>query len=158
MAKYRKLTKDELESMEKEFIDFLIINGITGEDWEKMKSADVEKAEKMTELFSDVVFEKILRDIQYIDHYSRTSVKTFKCDAEKITLIAMDTASPDADLSTPTGVERAKNDPPKDLEIYRTSKAYHPSREAEIYKMLEQGCQISKGSLFEALAKTLDRD
>ena len=38
MVKYRALTHEELESMEKEFIDFLVLNGITGEDWEKLKN------------------------------------------------------------------------------------------------------------------------
>ena len=35
--KYRKLTKDELEVFEKEFIQFLVINVITAIKWLKLK-------------------------------------------------------------------------------------------------------------------------
>ncbi len=61
MAKFRSLTHEELESMEKEFIDSLVLNGITGEDWEKLKKESPENAEGICESFSDVVFTKILK-------------------------------------------------------------------------------------------------
>jgi hypothetical protein len=45
MAKYRLLTLEELKSMEKEFVDFLVLNGIPGEDWVKLKDTDPDRAE-----------------------------------------------------------------------------------------------------------------
>ena len=45
MTKYRRLTLEELEELQKEFVDFLVINGITAEDWVKLKDNEVDKSE-----------------------------------------------------------------------------------------------------------------
>ena len=155
MPKYRTLTNDEIQHLEKEFIDFLIINGITGEDWERIKRTNESKTNRLIELFSDVIFEKILRDIKFLDHYSPNSIKTFRCDTERIYLVAMDSSDPEYNLSTKEGVNKAKSTPPKDLEIYKTDKEYHPNREAELFRMLSNGCQISNGALYEAILSSL---
>lgn len=44
MAKYRLLTHEELIELEKEFIDFLILNSIVASDWMKIKNEEPEKA------------------------------------------------------------------------------------------------------------------
>ena len=51
--KYRELTTLELKELEKEFIDYLIVNGITADDWVKIKEEQQEKAEDIITLFSD---------------------------------------------------------------------------------------------------------
>jgi len=60
MPKYRILSSEELELLEKEFIEFLVINGITADEWQKIKASEPEKTKKFIELFSDVVFEKLM--------------------------------------------------------------------------------------------------
>ena len=37
MPKYRLLTKEELVQFDKEFIEYLVVNGITGEEWKQLK-------------------------------------------------------------------------------------------------------------------------
>ena len=37
VTKYRRLTIEELQNLEKEFISFLVVNGIPSEDWEQIK-------------------------------------------------------------------------------------------------------------------------
>ena len=151
MPKYRTLNTEELRSLEKEFIDFLILNGIPAAEWVKIKE-DQTKAQTIIDSFSDVVFEKILRELRYLDHYSPKSIKTFFCDQDQIYLVGLDTESEDIDLTTEEGIKRLQTSPPADLQVYRTSKSYHPSREEELFKMLQQGCQKSDGSLYESLS------
>lgn len=154
MTKYRRLSIEELKSLEKEFIDFLVVNGIPAEDWEKIKN-DESKSQGMIDSFSDVVFEKILREIKFIAHYSTRSIKTFHCQSDSINLIGVDTSSPDIDLTTENGIKRLTTDPPKDLQIYQSSKGYHPTREQEIFKMLGQGCVKTDGALYEMLSNSV---
>ena len=87
MPKYRLLTQDELTSMEKEFIDYLVLNSIIADDWQKIKAETPEKAEKIIELFSDVVFEKILRSVKYLLKQTPKELFAFYCEAEKIHLV-----------------------------------------------------------------------
>lgn len=156
MAKYRLLTKDELESLETDFVNYLVLNGITKNMWQALKEDEKEKSEEIVDLFSDVVFEKILRGINYLDLYAPQSIKSFKCDDETIYLIGMDTKDRAYDFSTPEGIARAQDHPPQDLEIYTTSKKYHQDRQAELFRMIESGCVISDGKLYKSLHASID--
>ena len=66
MPKYRLLSTEELLDFEKEFIDYLIVNGIDAREWESMQSSNKEDYNRIIELFSDVVFEKILRQTRFL--------------------------------------------------------------------------------------------
>ena len=154
VTKYRRLTIEELQNLEKEFISFLVVNGIPAEDWEQIKE-DEAKSQGLIDSFSDVVFEKILRQIEYVAHYSKNSVKVFHCRADSIHLIGVDTGATDIDLTTDAGVQRLQSNPPADIQIYQSSKTYMPNREQEIFKMLGQGCVKSDGSMYKLLAKSI---
>ena len=45
--KYERISKVELEKMEKEFIDFLVVNGITAADWVLIKENEPLTADKI---------------------------------------------------------------------------------------------------------------
>ena len=88
--KFERLSNNELESLEKEFIQFLVVNGIVATDWEKIKKEDAKKAEKLIELFSDMVWAKSLEKIKFLEHRTPTSIKVFNCKKEMIELIGVD--------------------------------------------------------------------
>jgi len=154
VTKYRRLTIEELKSLEKEFIEFLVVNGVPAEDWEQLKKDDA-KSQGLIDSFSDVVFEKILRQIEYVAHYSKNSVKIFNCRADSIHLIGVDTGAPDIDLTTDVGIQHITSNLPTDIQIYQSSKTYSPNREEEIFKMLGQGCVKTDGSLYKRFAKSI---
>ncbi|MGZ4035866.1 MAG: DUF6495 family protein, partial [Bacteroidia bacterium] len=51
--KYKRLTREELQALEPEFIHFLAAAQVTGKDWEKMKENKLEVAEELIDAFSD---------------------------------------------------------------------------------------------------------
>ena len=150
MAKYRILTSEELHELKDEFIKFLVLNGIPADDWEKMKG-DPEKADRMIELFSDVVFEKILRQITYLKHVSKSSIKIFHCKEEEIHLIGLDSDSEAIDLSAADINEQLEKGAVKHLKVYQASKTYNPSREEELFRMMQNGCVKSDGGVYKIL-------
>jgi len=151
MAKYRLLSPEELETLKKEFVDYLVLNGIVADDWKKMKSTEPEKAQKITELFSDVVFEKIMRTTTYLVRFERQKIFAFNCGQDDIELICLETSENSYDFTTEAGISRLKNSPPKDLNIFRASKDYSQQREVEMYKMTEAGCLVEDGAWFNSL-------
>ena len=156
MAKYRRLTIEELKELEKEFIDFLVLNGITGDDWLKMKTKSPEKAEQMLSLFSDVIFEGILRKVKYLDFRAEKMVRTFQCLKEKIILVGMQAEeNSSANFLDQNYIQTALQNPPKDIRVYTTEKKYNKKREAELFDMISAGCVISDGKLFKALCLAL---
>lgn len=153
MPKYKLLNFKELQSLEKEFIDFLVVNGITGDDWVKLKEEDPEKATKMTESFSDVVWESILRKTMYLEHYSMRSIKCFQCLVDKIVLVGMDSET--TDLTATDFNSLTPEHYPEDVKVYTTEKPYAKVREQELFDMLNWGCQRSDGSLFKSICLAL---
>src|SRR5690606_17459614 len=84
--KYRILTKEELEELESEFITFLVANGIPGDDWVRIKGNEPEKSQRIIEIFSDVVFEKILSKVHYLEHRQKDVIRICRFGEEKITM------------------------------------------------------------------------
>ncbi|MFA0963975.1 DUF6495 family protein [Roseivirga sp. BDSF3-8] len=154
--KYRRLSKEELEPLEKDFIDFLVVNGITADEWEKMQKETPDKCEQVVDQFSDVVFESIMRKVRYLELRTPTSVKAFQCLPDQIVLVGMD-APEDSGVNfmDETYIASAIRNPPGNLRVYTTTKPYAKDREVELFEMTQKGCTIADGRLFKALCLSL---
>lgn len=155
MVKYRVLNNEELQHFEKEFVNYLVVNGIEATEWEKIKKEDKEKSHRIIELFSDVVFESILRKVQFIDHRSSQSLKSFQCLSDKIILVSIDINDKNVNLLNLKDYNNIINSSNLNIEIYTTEKKYNKNREEEIFEMINSGCEISDGSLFKTISLAL---
>lgn len=156
MTKYRLLTHEELIELEKEFIDFLILNSIDASDWMKIKNEEPEKATRFIHLFSDIVFEKIMRETQFLELKGESELKAFQCLQDKFIVVGLNASKiKDANLKDNEFIKRAIQNPPSNLEVYTTEIPYKSSREEELFKMTERGFQISDGKLFKTLCLAL---
>lgn len=155
MIKYRKLSSEELLSLEKEFVEYLILNGITAPDWEKIKREDKEKAEQIIDLFSDVVFEGIMRKVKFLEMRTAAEIKAVQCLPEKMVVVGMVCNDKTADLSDPGFIARAATEPPAGLKVYTTELPYNEEREKELFQMTEAGYIISDGAMFKSLCLAL---
>jgi hypothetical protein len=155
MPKYRLLNKTELQELEKEFIEYLILNGIMADDWERTKSEDPGKQDKIIELFSDVVFESILRKINFLEYREPNSIQIFQCLPEKIVVVSMESSDPQADFTDPGFIKKASIAPPESLKLFTTDKPYKRDREAELFEMLQTGCVVTDDKLFKTLCLLL---
>ncbi|MBI3135339.1 MAG: hypothetical protein HYZ14_11750 [Bacteroidetes bacterium] len=145
MPKYRLLTKEELYEFEKEFVEFLVVNGIEPEKWQYIKENDLQSAEKIIELFSDVILESVLRNVKFIELKSKKYVHAIQCLTDKMVSIALEDSAPDNQKS---GAEEQREN---SLSIYKSEKTYSEKRETEIFDLLQKGYQISDGDLFKKL-------
>ena len=154
--KFRRLTKEELQGLEGEFVQFLAANTVTAQDWEKLKAEDITKAEELLNVFSDIVFEKIIRQVVYLEFRSPNDLKTFHCLEDKIILNGLHLegqANNDltSDLPAAELMDTFKTADVQ-LKIYTAEKAYFPDREKEIFRMLETGALIApQGQWFQTI-------
>lgn len=154
--KYRRLSIQELEILEKDFVQFLAANHITAEDWIKLKSTNLTKVDQLIEIFSDIVVEKTLKNLKYLEFIAPKDIKSFYCGENEIHLrgIRMEEGATGSflEMQLPLDlVELVKKEDVK-LQIYSGEKAYTLPREQEIFQMLENGCLIAKeGNLFNLL-------
>ena len=156
MAKFRLLSIEELKEMEKEFVEYLILLGIAVDDWVKIKNEDPENAENIMHLFSDVVFEKIMRKTKFLEQRQTKELKAVQCLKDKFVVVGLNAAKiPKANLLDSEYLKKAMQSPPSNLEVYTTEIPYKLSREVEIFKMTKEGFDISDGMLFKTLCLAL---
>ena len=154
--KYRILTDEELQHLEGDLKDFLIINGIHGEEWEKLNREEPKKAVELVELFSDQVLQTVYEKVSYLEHRSPDSCLVFHFGEQEQELIAIQ-KKPDTtiDLSTVDGIHEALTKAPNDLSFFTSKKNYNESREMEIHQLIRQGAVLSDANFWNSLKEIL---
>ncbi|PCJ67263.1 MAG: hypothetical protein COA58_02795 [Bacteroidetes bacterium] len=130
--KYTRIPEDELKELESEFINFLVVNGITADDWVSIKENEPVHANEVINQFSDVVWESILRGTSFLNKVESDVAYYFKCESDEIHLKRI--------LTSEHGMERQQ-----------VSKKYAKTREVEIFEMIQNGCTISDGTDYDTL-------
>ncbi len=147
---YRKLTNEELEELKEEFIQYLVSNGVDAEMWEKFKAEEPESADKLVEQFSQVILQKSLERIEYLEHRTPTDLKLFFCDKDKIDLIALKSTTVDL-----TNLSEFSADDFKNIEVFTASKKYSKQRELELFEMTEKGCLVTDHTLYRLIKQMI---
>ena len=154
--KYRRLSNAELQELEKDFVKFLATTHVTADDWVKLKKNDPLKVEELIEIYSDIVYDKTLKNLAYLEFKTPHDIKTFHCQPEKMILMGIAVPKDSGidltqDVSSQEIMEKLKQSG-QDLQIYTAEKRYNGEREKELFQMMESGCLISKdGYLFKTL-------
>lgn len=151
-VKYRRLSSDELKELEKEFVEYLVVNGIIANDWERMKQEDSSKAERIVDLFSDVVFEGVFRKANYLVHQAPEQLFAFHALEEKIILVGIIDETGQLDFTLPETFDQLKQEIPMGLKVFQQEKKYVKQRELELFEMVQGGAYISDGQLFKQLS------
>lgn len=150
--KYRRLTKDELDELEKEFIQFLAVNGIDAPKWQEIKSKQKEDANQLIDTFSDLVIEKSLQNIKYVEHGTSTDYKIFFYDTNQAQMIGVKSSTIDLLKNnwTENALEYLNNG---SISIVKGEKNYTTSREEELFEMTQKGCMVTEGMMYNLLKK-----
>ena len=66
--KYTRLTKEQFEELNQEFINFLATQSITAKEWKEIKELKPAVAEEELDVFSDLVWEGVLSKVDYLEN------------------------------------------------------------------------------------------
>lgn len=152
MPKYRILNREELNILEKDFVQFLVTNGITANDWELLKVEEPEKADAMIGVFSDIVFEKALSKIEFLTKTEATAIICiqFLNDRFKMRGLLAD-ADSGVDFTVKEAIQKAILNPPKGLKVVGDEKPFEKDKHQDIFAFMQQGFEIDNGKFFHAL-------
>ncbi|MFC5045240.1 DUF6495 family protein [Aquimarina hainanensis] len=154
--KYIRLTKEQLEEMHQEFINFLATQSITAEEWEKIKKETPEVAEEEIDIFSDMIWEGVLNNVQYLEHFSKDQIHLFHTAEDQMYLIAIKVDIPIVDLTTREGYDWLRENLLNDkVTFYDASKPYSADQNLDKFKLISEGAQITKGALFRYFDKLI---
>lgn len=156
--KYRQLVKEQFEELHEEFAKFLASQKIDVKEWQILKKEKPEVAEEEMNVFSDVVWDEVLTNAEYIEHFSKSSINLFKCKQTLIERIMIKTSNPDVDFHTEEGILwLTKNASDSSLEYFYAHKNYSKERNLELFDLVEKGSHITKGGLYTSAAEIIKK-
>ena len=142
--KFRVLTTEELAPLKEDFIKFLSANTITGEDWVSIKKNKPEEADTILGMFCDIVWEKSLEKINFLEHRDEKYLKVFRCAKDKIEMVGFSVKAENApSLLNQETFEMLGSGALKfsDLQAeFYTSEKETQDLIMEKFKMMEEGC------------------
>jgi len=148
--KYARLSKQQLEELHQEFINFLATQSITTEEWESIKRDTPHVAEEELDVFSDLIWEGVLTKVEYLENISAQHMHLFNLLDKEMKLISIKVLNPNIDLTTKEGFAWFKKNYQSDFVEYLTaSKAYGADKKADKFGLIQQGAVITKGELYQ---------
>lgn len=154
--KYTRLTKEQLEELHAEFINFLATQSITGDEWDDIKKNKPKVAEEELDVFSDLVWEGVLAKVTYLENISNNQMHLFHLTDKEMKLISVKVMNPEIDLTTTVGFDWFKRNWQSDFVEYLTaSKAYTDDKNVDKFLLIKQGAVITKGELYQWFEKVI---
>lgn len=154
--KYTRLTKEQLEELHPEFINFLATQSITGDEWDDIKKNKPKVAEEELDVFSDLVWEGVLAKVTYLENISNNQMHLFHLTDKEMKLISVKVMNPEIDLTTTVGFDWFRRNWQSDFVEYLTaSKAYTDDKNVDKFLLIKQGAVITKGELYQWFEKVI---
>lgn len=149
--KYKILKDDELKALEDEFVAFLITNGVHNDEWVKINEEEPDKAIALVEMFSDIVWDKALKQIKIIEHITKNSYQLFKYNSDSAILVGVNSVDDSVNFENKNWMEDILKKPEK-FELFSLKKEFKKEvREKEIFSLLQTGCIIGDYKTFDWL-------
>ena len=148
--KYARLTKEQFEELHQEFINFLATQSITADEWHNIKTSKPEVAEHELDIFSDLVWEGVLKAAKYLEHLSPKNIHLFALNEDYMHLIGIKISKEDIDLTTKEGFDWLRNNLMDDhVEFAQSKKEYSEDKNVDKFNLIQLGSTITKGELYK---------
>lgn len=154
--KYKQLTKEQFEALHQEFAAFLATQQIDVDEWTKIKEENPEMVKEELDLFSDLVWEKVLNKTNYLEHFSNQNMNLFKCDKLQISRVVVQVNKNDFNFFSDKDFKWfIDNTNDESIEFFKGAKAYEKERNLELFDLIQKGSVISDGKLYENIFKLI---
>ena len=147
--KYKRLTKEQFEALHQEFATFLASQTIDKKEWDEIKQNKPEVAEQELDVFSDLIWEGVLTNAQFLEHFSKNHIFLFHFQKDFIESMVVKSLVTDVDFLTTEGLQwLTENLFTETVEIHIGKKNYDAERNESIFDLIKQGAILSDGQLF----------
>src|SRR5690606_1071425 len=156
--KYTRLTKEQFDELQQEFINFLATQSITSQEWEEIKTQKPEVAEEELDIFSDLIWEGVLDKVTHLEHFSPNQMFLFQITTVEIHIIGIKIENEAIDITTRKGYQWLQKNLMDDaVNLYTSSKPLTEDRNKDIFALIQQGAVITKGNLFNYFSRILNQ-
>ena len=148
--RYRRLRKDELEPLKEAFLKYLLLANITHDIWEELKKSSPSSCDQHLDIFSDLVYEKILNEVNFIDRILPKRLELYHFFKNSVLVYIL---TPKESASFNFKEENLANLNLNEIELVEGKKEYQLERNIEIFQIIEkEEAKISQGSMFKTIA------
>lgn len=155
--KYARLTKEQFEELHPEFINFLATQSITAQEWDELKKNNHEAVEQELDVFSDLIWEGVLNNVEFIEHISPQQLMMFRISETHMDLIAVKIDDANIDITTDYGYKWLQKNLHHDaVSLFTSNKAIKEDRNKDIFILIQQGAAITKGELYNYFKDLLE--
>lgn len=156
--KYARLTKEQLEELHPEFITFLATQSIDKQEWDDLKENKPQVALQEIDVFSDMIWERALKNVRFIDHFSNDYIFLFKCFDDVVLSYVINSVNSKVDFLTKEGINwLSENLSSDEVVIQKGKKDISNNRNEALFEIIKQGGLISKGELYSKLEILLNQ-
>ena len=150
--KYKRLTKEQFEELHQEFSTFLATQKIDKKEWDEIKINRPEVAEQELDVFSDLVWEGVLQNTNYLEHFAKNYIFLFHCQELQFHSIILKTKQLGVDFLTKDGLQWLSDNMFTDnVEIILGKKVYNNERKVSIFQLITEGAVLSDGQLYNQI-------
>jgi hypothetical protein len=150
--KYKRLTKEQFEELHQEFANFLAAQSIDKQEWDQIKTNKPQVAEQELDVFSDLVWEGVLMNAKYLEHFSKNHIFLFHCQENEFRSIIIKSLVPEVDFLTKAGLQwLSDNLFTETVELHTGKKEYNNDRNESIFKLIVDGAILSDGQLYNQI-------
>ena len=155
--KYTRLTKEQLEELHPEFINFLASQSIDKAEWDSIKENKPEVAEQELDVFSDLIWEGVLTRAEFLEHFSKNHIFLFQCFDTYVNSIVLKSLVPEVDFLTKEGLQwLSDNMFTETIEMKIGKKVFTEERNASIFALIQQGAILSDGQLYQQINSIIE--
>ncbi len=156
--KYTRLTKEQLEELHPEFITFLASQSIDKQEWDELKEKSPKVAEQEIDVFSDMIWDRAMTNVSYIDHFSEQFIFLFRCESDMVYSYVIKSFNASISFLTEKGINwLSENIAGNEIEIQQGKKNITQDRNGALFQIIKQGGIISKGELYTKLETLLNQ-
>ena len=122
--------------------------------WSLIKRTDAVRADEMIDLFSDMVLERVLKNIKTLEFKTPDKWYVFRYNEHDAVCILLesDDASTTNLVETPFNELFGSEEHIKNINLSRLQKPHKKAREEEIFNLMNNGGTIAADQLFDAFA------
>ena len=118
----------------------------------ELRTNFLRKVTFLLDKFSDLVWEKILNQCNYLEFSTPSQLFLFHTKKNSVDALVVKSEDRVQDLSTPKGFQwMLKNISSDSISLFNASKIYTPNRTEFIYSYLKKGAVLSDGQYFNHL-------
>ena len=138
--------------VEDDFSNFLYDHGYSPFEWTVLQDQYSEQALNLLGDYSDLIFDRLVKDVKYLEFRSNKQLKAIEC--HKDYMISIGVEIPEQSNINLTDISSLQAIDQRDDEAYRCYRKidqYHQDRDHAIFDMIESGCYVVDSSVFDQL-------